>query len=270
MILKKVFIFTSALIGMSISFQSTAQQDMPPTLPIFPQSGEYLDVQEFDIAVGLPSGLPPQVFVANSPYQIIAGVNGTDVTNWFRQCTDQYRTTVYGNNYLLCKKQNNSLFTQEVNELTIGILKDSMTLYKGTAYYRILKSQRIYQTLPHTLTMQGNSVNREASIRLTAGQRVVITATGQVNTWPANTSFPIATPKGNGTTCNVGHCTLPGAPQGALLAKIGADGNWVAIGDNKIFTAYRTGDLIFGINDKQTAADLNDNIGSYDITVKAY
>lgn len=268
MIFKKVFIVASAIIGMGMSLQSTAQE-VPP-LPIYPQSGEYLDVQEFDITLGLPQELPPQVFVANSPYQIVASINGIDMTNWLRQCTDQYRTTVTGTNYLLCKKQNSTAFTKEINELTIAILKDSTVIYKGNAFYRVQKSQRIYQSLPHSLTLPGNSVHREASIRLMAGQRVLITATGQVSTWPANTSFPISTPKGNGTTCNVGHCTFPGGPQGALLVKIGVDGNWVLIGDNKIFTAYRTGDLIFGINDKQTPAELNDNIGSYDITVKPY
>lgn len=83
MIFKKVFIVASTVIGLGMSLQSTAQE-VPP-LPIYPQSGEYLDAQEFDIVVRLPMELPPQVFVANSPYQIVANINGIDMTTWLRQ-----------------------------------------------------------------------------------------------------------------------------------------------------------------------------------------
>lgn len=267
--LKKVLFVTAVIFGLNTN--TYAQETPKQEIQISPPYGSFLDTQQFDIAIRLPMDIQPQLFAPNSPYQLTAMINGKDATEWLRKCIDQYRLMSYGEFFVLCKKPNNSAFrTNDLNQLSIAVVNEGTTLHEGSAHYYFDASERFYHSLPHNLTLQGNSVHREANIRLTAGQRVLITATGQVNVWPSNTSFPIATPKGNSNYCNFAHCTLPGAPLGALLAKVGTDGHWVLIGDNRVFSAYRSGDLIFGINDKQTAADLNDNIGSYDISLKAY
>jgi hypothetical protein len=265
---KKVFILACVLLGLST--YSLAQGDYHYGLKISPAHGTFLDIQAFDIAVTLPLGFDPSLLSAKSPYQLFVMLNGRDVTDWFTKCIDQYTSPQTGENFLLCRIRDASIFSPTMNELSIGLMMGGEVIHKGSAHYSIVQTKKIYKPLPHSLTLDGKSIHKESAIQLTAGQSVRISASGQVNVWPTKIGFPIATPKGNSLSCNYEHCTLPGAPLGALLAKIGSDGHWVLIGENRLFNAYRTGEIIFGINDQKTPETLNDNIGSYEISVSRY
>jgi PKD repeat protein len=80
-------------------------------------------------------------------------------------------------------------------------------------------------------------------VSVTSGQAVTLTAPG---TWTINaTAYSAAGNSGDMTTG--GNVTLPGAPRGALLARIGS-GTPFLVGTSKQFTADATGTLSFAPN----------------------
>ncbi len=93
------------------------------------------------------------------------------------------------------------------------------------------------------------------------GQRIRITATGNVNLGAGRVSTP------------AGIRTLPDRdkllkdePTGALIAVIGDDNdNFIFIGRSREFTAERDGVLFLGVNE----GNLNDNTGAYDAVIEA-
>lgn len=93
------------------------------------------------------------------------------------------------------------------------------------------------------------------------GQRIRITATGNVNLGAGRTSTP------------AGIRTLPDRdklmkdePTGALIAVIGDDNDdFIFIGRSTEFTARRDGVLFLGVNE----GNLNDNTGSFDAVIEA-
>jgi hypothetical protein len=93
------------------------------------------------------------------------------------------------------------------------------------------------------------------------GQRIRVTATGNVNLGAGRVSTP------------AGVRTLPDRdklmkdePTGALIAVIGDDNDdFILVGRSREFTAQRDGVLFLGVNE----GNLNDNTGSFDAVIEA-
>lgn len=93
------------------------------------------------------------------------------------------------------------------------------------------------------------------------GQRIRITATGNVNMGAGRVSTP------------AGIRTLPDReklmrdePTGALIAVIGDDNDdFILVGRTREFTAQRDGVLFLGVNE----GNLNDNTGGFDVVIEA-
>jgi hypothetical protein len=121
----------------------------------------------------------------------------------------------------------------------------------------------VWQGAESTATgpIPGNASGTFTGILLLAGDRVVITATGTVNTLPPDPGSS-GGPNGNSAPCTPA-CQLPSARFGALIGRIGPTGPWFLVGVNRVFTADRSGVLILGVND--TIHD--NNTGSFTVTV---
>jgi hypothetical protein len=100
-----------------------------------------------------------------------------------------------------------------------------------------------------------------------AGEEVTITAYGQSITAPQNFfgAGPVGGPDGQAVICpdfaGAPPCAMDGAPYGALVGKIGEDGEPFLIGSNYTFTATTSGDLYLAVNDLLPYYD--DNSGNY-------
>lgn len=267
--LKKFLIAVSGFIAVALHAQEV------PLVSISPSVGQYLESQKFDIAVNVSALVPlPDTLLAPyydaystaSPIKINAFVNGRDVTAWFSECMQEHRTLGGVNRVLLCRALDTSPFTVGDNHLKIDIFNGSQ-LYTASADYTLIASERKNRQLPYQFVIQGASANTQSGVRVALNNRVIISASGYVNTWPANTSFPISTPKGTQVCASNSTCLLPGAPVGGLLVKIGAYGRWIFVGSSYALIADRPGELIFAVNDKSEQVATSDNTGSYDITV---
>lgn len=274
MTLKKAFAVIGTWCGLGLAGQVYAQFPIAPSPQINPFQAEFLDAQKVEFSIGLPDGLQLAMLATeanpNSPYRLKANINGIDASKWINDCVQQYALPEAGRNYLVCKNEGKSAFTAGANILEVSITRYDETWFSSQAFYYVFNSKRIYRNLPHNLILPGNHINKSADVYVTQGQRVLITATGKVSVWPSNITFPLSTPRGTTTTCGLVYCTLPGAPLGALLVKIGSDGIWNVAGENRLLTADRAGELFFAINDKTTLPELNDNTGSYQISLRPY
>jgi hypothetical protein len=88
------------------------------------------------------------------------------------------------------------------------------------------------------------------------GERLTFTANGQI-TFPGT-----ASPQGSSET-NQGN-PLPAAPTGALIGKIGQNGQPFVIGNSATITAPAAGQLFVGIND----GHFGDNNGSFQVQIQ--
>ncbi len=271
---EKLLKFVSALAVGMVAVVAHAQQLLPVT--ITPATGQYIASQRFDIAVNVPPSIAlPEALTAPyyDPYgvggatvKINAFVNGRDVTPWFSECMQEHRTVGSQIRILLCKVLDTSPFTVGLNTLRVDIVTGGQT-YSASADYNFIASERKPRLLPYHFQIQGVSVNTKSGIKVSQNERVYITATGNVNVWPANVSYPISTPRGVQTCVASSTCLLPGAPVGGLLVKIGAYGRWTFVGSSYSLVADRPGELIFAVNDKSEQVDTSDNTGSYDVYV---
>lgn len=100
-----------------------------------------------------------------------------------------------------------------------------------------------------------------------AGQQLAITAFGQAITARVNIFGPgtVMGPDGSLAICpnyeGAPACAMDGAPYGALVGKIGADGTPFLIGSNYSFIADTSGDLYLAVND--LLPYYSDNYGNY-------
>lgn len=93
------------------------------------------------------------------------------------------------------------------------------------------------------------------------GQRLRLTATGQVSLGAGRTATPAGIP-----TLADRDKLMRDEPTGALIAVIGDDNDdFIFVGRNREFTAQRDGVLFLGVNE----GNLNDNSGAYDVTIEA-
>ncbi len=291
MIFKKMFSLLGVVAGLTLASYTVAQDDGGArTLRIEPANANMLEAQVVDIAVYLP----PDIFmplnrpefepVYPSPYpspalapqrgpsilKIQAYVNGKDASAWFHECIQQHWTVMASERVLLCKNLDYSPFVEGTNELIVSVQQYDNPPYIGVANYRIVKSQRKFHDVlafyePKRFVVRGASFNTASHINVVPNQRVMIRAAGRINVWPTNVAYPLSTPRGTEMCGSL--CLLPGANLGALLVKIGPYGRWFSVGENYVLVADRAGELIFAINDKTTPADINDNLGSYEVSV---
>ena len=92
------------------------------------------------------------------------------------------------------------------------------------------------------------------------GQRIRVTADGQVSLGKGQTSTPSGI-----ATLNDEQKLLKNVATGALLAVIGDDNNdFIYVGSEREFVATRDGALFLGINE----GNLDDNKGSYDVKIE--
>ena len=108
-------------------------------------------------------------------------------------------------------------------------------------------------------TIGGGGTAPVASVALTLGQQVAITATGLVQ---RGDGFAPNGPNGDGIGCP-GTCLAPGLSTMALVARVGT-GPWQFVGSGPtVFTATTAGTLQFGINDNLFA----DNTGALQVAL---
>lgn len=244
-------------------------------MTISPGSGQYVYPQKFDISIDisslqyLPSPLAPPYYDPTYPGSFIrinAFVNGVDATSWFNECMQEYSIPEFNSRLLLCKVVDHTPFQPGTNVLRVEIF-DGMEINYAEVVYEFQAAQLVAKSLPYRLNVQGQSVNTSSGVQVNYGQVVHISATGTVNTWPSNPSFPISTPRGTQVCASTSTCIMPNVPVGALLVKIGAYGRWMYAGANYRLVADRPGELIFGVNDKSEQVATSDNIGSYQVTI---
>lgn len=113
-----------------------------------------------------------------------------------------------------------------------------------------------------SVTVPGKSAGIRTGLYLITGDRVRLTATGQVNTLPPGPGN-LATPFGNGFPCTLS-CILPSAQFGALIGRIGEQGSWFLIGSNLTLNATQTGMLYLAVNDTIH----RDNIGQFTVSTR--
>jgi hypothetical protein len=93
------------------------------------------------------------------------------------------------------------------------------------------------------------------------GQRIRITATGNVNLGAGRVSTPTGV-----RTISDRDKLMKDEPTGALIAVIGDDNDdFILIGRSREFTAQRDGVLFLGVNE----GNLNDNTGAFDAVIEA-
>ena len=114
----------------------------------------------------------------------------------------------------------------------------------------------------------GNSLKVDSytygtNIFLKKGDSVVISATGAVRCAPAEWASP-NDPDGSDNFKNFDNITT--YKTGALIGKIGENGNWFLVGSEKTFTASTDGKLFLVVNDNKPA----DNEGSFLVNVAFY
>lgn len=107
-----------------------------------------------------------------------------------------------------------------------------------------------------SLMVPGQQAWTPTGLAIRRGERLTFNATGQV-TFPGT-----ATPQGSGET-NPGN-PIPGAPTGALIGKIGDNGQPFVIGNSATITAPAAGQLFVGIND----GHFGDNGGAYQVQIQ--
>jgi hypothetical protein len=98
-----------------------------------------------------------------------------------------------------------------------------------------------------SITVPGTSAGTETGLYLIAGDLVVLSASGAVNTLPPS-SGNLASPAGNGFPCTAS-CLLPSAQFGALVGRIGDHGLWFYVGPNLTINSPNTGRLYLAVND---------------------
>lgn len=100
-----------------------------------------------------------------------------------------------------------------------------------------------------------------SEIKVMRGQRVSITATGQIGLGGGRRTGP------EGITVNDQDKLVSSSPTGALIAVIGDDNNdFITIGAGGEFTAQRDGVLFLSVNE----GNLKDNSGSFSARIKVY
>ncbi|AKJ03996.1 Hypothetical protein AA314_05622 [Archangium gephyra] len=120
---------------------------------------------------------------------------------------------------------------------------------------------------PATVTVQSNQVWQATGVTVTGQQLTAIICTS--GSWTANPATGMCGANGNpGYTARPGY-TLPGAPEGALIGKIGDNAPFL-VGTSQNVMPGQSGMLSLCINDDlngQYGAGLGDNVGSLVVTI---
>lgn len=99
----------------------------------------------------------------------------------------------------------------------------------------------------------------KTGVMLGNGDEVVVQASGRAATVPEQFSGPDGQPYRCDSTCS-----FPGGWFGQLIAKIGVDGQPIAVGEKSTLIADDDGELFLGVND---CCDWSDNQGELKVTV---
>jgi hypothetical protein len=111
-----------------------------------------------------------------------------------------------------------------------------------------------------SVNIPGTSAGTKTGLYLIAGDVVSLSASGLVNTLPS-TSGSLASPAGNGNPCT-SFCLLPSAQFGALIGRVGDQGNWFLVGPGLTFNTLQTGILFLAVNDTVHS----DNTGQFTVS----
>ena len=125
---------------------------------------------------------------------------------------------------------------------------------------------------PTIVRVTADPVWTPTGVEAVAGSTVPLAAGGVAITAPAGVFHPlpgglgaVSGPGGQEFTCvNFvgGTCFLEGAPFGALIGRVGADGTPFLIGDASSFVAPASGDLFLAVNDY---IEFDDNQGGFTV-----
>jgi hypothetical protein len=99
----------------------------------------------------------------------------------------------------------------------------------------------------------------DTGIAVRESDRILVEADGSITL--SNNGADVANPGGAGRQAP--NAPLPNHPAGALIARIGANGSPIIVGNRQSFTANSTGRLYLGINDDY----FDDNRGQYNVSV---
>jgi len=139
----------------------------------------------------------------------------------------------------------------------------------------LIPTSMAYATSPQSAShfrLQANAGWVDSGVDVEANQQLTITAYGRAITAPINVydSSTVSGPEGQINICpnyeGAPSCAMENAPYGALVGKIGVDGDPFYIGSYLIFTPTETGDLYLAVND--LLPYYADNYGNYTIFFK--
>jgi hypothetical protein len=108
------------------------------------------------------------------------------------------------------------------------------------------------------IRVDGNVDWVDSGIDVRRGDRIAVTATGQVQFGPGNTATPAGARGGSP------NYPVPTAGAGGLIAKVGDSAPFAVGAGNRTLTMPADGRLMFGINDD----NVSDNSGSFGVTVR--
>jgi len=130
-----------------------------------------------------------------------------------------------------------------------------------------------------TISVSADQIATDSTVQVTKGKKVIITATGKVNSCSdrGDGAFGWTDPEGRNWSWNAKRKRPLGStnsPFMALCARVG-NGPWFLVGKNKVFQSQRDGKLYFTVNDdthegrgKFRPDWRKDNIGKFVANIK--
>lgn len=166
-----------------------------------------------------------------------------------------------------------------------GIEKKSKTLIKTESRHLSGTSYPTANAMKNpdgswTVSVPADQIATDSTVQVTKGKKVIITATGKVNSCSDRNdgAYGWTDPEGRKWSWDARRKRPLGStnsPFMALCAKIGKNGSWFLVGKNKVFQAQREGKLYFTVNDDSHDARgqfrpdwRKDNIGEFIANIK--
>jgi hypothetical protein len=267
------FFLSGALLATGLSAHAESPYPVETGI-ISPASGILFDGQSFDLViqaptVSFPVGMPPN-FLSQS-LTVTASIDGADVSPWLKACLKPVSASEVAptNLAFVCAGQSGSVFkTPGLHHLSVELAFLHGPVIQAEAQYRVIKSLPSLLA-PFEFTVQSNKLLNPTKLLVNPTDRLRVTATGWVSTWPSNGARLLG-PRGASTPCN-SLCLYPYASAGALLVKIGETGKWRPVGDASDLWVDYPGEVIFAVNDNNSSpVNWSDNVGSFQVVITRY
>jgi hypothetical protein len=240
------------LIALALSIAGLPAHSQDSPLIVSPASGFYPDSAQFDLMLLVAE---QGTSIDHAEYYL----NGQRVTRWLSRCMSRgYTENRFP--FMTCKGGIASILGAGRHELGVEAYLADGRMLSSQVYYDIIPTA---PTQLFEFALPSKSPMFDTGIMLEPYYEYEVSGTGEIAVWPQNSDFPVSGVSGNGLACNYSTCLVPGAPTGALVAKIG-DGEWFVIDETHVVRPYYPARLYLSVNDRI----FEDNVGSFDIRVK--